>query len=149
VYLLDQGIAPFRGFIQELAHLRAAGVLMGESSLYFGCRQQDKDYIYSEELKSAHSDSTLTHLNVAFSRDPAIPKTYVQDLIKQQGASLWQRIHDGRGYIFICGGTAMGRSVREAIVQLAINHGAMSAHQADEYIKKMQAEKRFVQELWS
>lgn len=143
------GIAPFRGFVEEICHLRSKGIVLGDTTLYFGCRRSDVDYIYREELKAAESSESLKELNIAFSRDPNIPKTYVQDIIKQQGAQVWQRIHNGAGYIYICGGTAMGRSVREAILQLAIQHGNMTEKQADEYIKKMQQEKRFVQELWS
>jgi NADPH-ferrihemoprotein reductase len=143
------GIAPFRGFIQEVAHLRNKGIQVGETRLYFGCRNSDKDYIYREELRAAQECKTLQELHVAFSRDSKVPKTYVQDIMKTQGADLWQRIHTGKGYIFICGGTAMGRSVRECILKMAVEHGEMTEKQAEEYIKKMQTDKRFVQELWS
>lgn len=42
------GLAPFRGFLQERAHVRSNGKEVGENVLYFGCRHRDQDYIYRE-----------------------------------------------------------------------------------------------------
>lgn len=42
---------------------------MGETVLYFGCRNKNVDYIYQEELEEAEKDAVLTQLHVAFSRD--------------------------------------------------------------------------------
>lgn len=43
-------------------------------SLYFGCRNDDIDNIFKEELQEALTDSVLTHLNVALSRQTGMKK---------------------------------------------------------------------------
>jgi cytochrome P450 / NADPH-cytochrome P450 reductase len=75
------GLAPFRGFLQERAANKAQGKLVGPSSLYFGCRNPQQDYIYQEELEEFVREG-LTELQCAFSRLEGQPKTYVQDSIK-------------------------------------------------------------------
>ena len=67
----------FRGFIQERAWQKEQGKPVGETHLYFGCRNKDKDFIYREELEKFVDDGVLT-LHTAFSRDQE-KKIYVSD----------------------------------------------------------------------
>ena len=50
------GMAPFRGFLQERADLKRQGAPIGESILFFGCRDSATDYLYAEELAAFAAD---------------------------------------------------------------------------------------------
>ena len=65
------GLAPFRGFIQELygRFPSPEGVQRGEAVLFFGCRNRQHDFLYREELNKAVDDTYLSELVVAFSRE--------------------------------------------------------------------------------
>jgi sulfite reductase alpha subunit-like flavoprotein len=43
----------------------------------------------------------------------------------------------------------MGRAVREVLLECCRERGGLSDKQAELYVKKLQEQKRFVQELWS
>ena len=45
---------------------------MGETVLFFGCRNRNEDYIYEDELTNYEKDGTLAQLSLAFSRDQVI-----------------------------------------------------------------------------
>ncbi len=66
------GLAPFRGFIQERAWQKKQGKNVGETHLFFGCRNRDVDYIYREEMEQfAEGEDAVLTLHTAFSRDQA------------------------------------------------------------------------------
>lgn len=49
------GVAPFRGFLQHRAAQLAgggAGGGKGAAWLFFGCRREDQDYLYKEDLQA-------------------------------------------------------------------------------------------------
>ena len=50
--------------------------------LFFGCRKEEHDYIYRDEMEKALSENVISSLNVAFSRDDPKKKVYVQDKIQ-------------------------------------------------------------------
>src|SRR6201999_3253760 len=94
------GLAPFRGFLQERAALKAKGVTLGQAILFFGCRHPAQDYLYADELKGFAADG-VAELHTAFSRGDG-PKTYVQNLLAQQKDKVWSLIERG-AVIFVCG----------------------------------------------
>ena len=74
---------------------------------------------------------------------------YVQHLIEEHGASLWELLEGGRGHIYVCGGTKMGADVIKAFEGVAMRAGSKSATAAAAFVGELKASKRYVQELWS
>jgi sulfite reductase alpha subunit-like flavoprotein len=74
---------------------------------------------------------------------------YVQHLLVKNAKDTWDVI-DGKGAsIFVCGGVKMGHDVSEALKDICINEGNLSLEDAQDYLKKLASEGRFVQELWA
>jgi cytochrome P450/NADPH-cytochrome P450 reductase len=109
------GIAPFRGFLQQRDHLQQNGALLGDAMLFFGCRHPDRDYLYRNELED-YGRRGVAAVHAAFSRHEG-SRTYVQDLITQQGDQIWSLIERG-ARIFICGGAHMEPDVRKALTAI-------------------------------
>ena len=95
------GLAPFRGFIQERHYFKTQGKPVGETILYYGCRNRAEDYLYEEELKY-FVDEKVLEIHVAFSRDQD-EKIYVTHLLKKDGERLWKLIKDDNASVYVCG----------------------------------------------
>ncbi|XP_016993507.2 NADPH--cytochrome P450 reductase [Drosophila takahashii] len=142
------GLAPFRGFIQERQFLRDEGKTVGDSILYFGCRKRSEDYIYETELEDWVRKGTL-NLKAAFSRDQA-KKVYVQHLLEQDADLIWNVIGENKGHFYICGDAKnMAVDVRNILMKILSTKGNMSEADAVQYIKKMEAQKRYSADVWS
>ena len=89
----------FRGFIQERAWQKEQGKPVGETHLYFGCRNKDKDFIYREELEKFVEDEVLT-LHTAFSRDQE-KKVYVTDRLREHMDNLWHLIGKKGAHVYV------------------------------------------------
>jgi cytochrome P450/NADPH-cytochrome P450 reductase len=108
------GVAPFRGFLQERAALKQQGVPVGESILFFGCRDPLQDFLYEDELR-AFEAMGVTRLFSAFSREPGRPKTYVQQAIEERSEDVW-RLLQQEAVVFVCGDASrMAPDVRQAL----------------------------------
>ncbi|XP_037821390.1 NADPH--cytochrome P450 reductase isoform X1 [Lucilia sericata] len=142
------GLAPFRGFIQERQYLRDEGKVVGDTILYFGCRKKSEDFIYKEELEEYVEKGTLT-LKTAFSRDQE-KKIYVTHLIEEDADLLWKVIGENKGHFYICGDAKnMAVDVRNILVKILSTKGNMSEADAVQYLKKMEAQKRYSADVWS
>ncbi|MEO0327450.1 MAG: cytochrome P450 [Pseudomonadota bacterium] len=140
------GIAPFRGFLQERATLKAQGKKLGPAMLFFGCRHPEQDFIYSDEL-NAYAKDDIADLHVAFSRKNK-NKVYVQDLIREQRDQIWKMISKD-AKIFICGdGSRMEPDVRRAISLIYEEEADVSPDVANAWMDQMVAEDRYVLDVW-
>lgn len=76
------GIAPFRSFWQQrqidlqfTSAINDKGEkVLGDISMFFGCRHPNLDNIYAEEKQKAISDGALKQVHIAYSREPGKPK---------------------------------------------------------------------------
>ena len=142
------GLAPFRGFIQERAWQKEEGKQVGETHLYFGCRNKDVDYIYQEELEQYERDGVLT-LHTAFSRDQ-LNKIYVTHRMRENASDLWRLIGEENANFYICGDAKMmAKDVHDIITEIIRDHGGKTQEQAEAYVKSMEQKKRYSADVWS
>ncbi len=140
------GLAPFRGFLQERAALKAQGKAVGKSLLYFGCRRPDQDYIYEDELQ-AFVEQGVTDLSVAFSRLDG-KKTYVQDKIKEDREKVWHLIEQG-AITYTCGDASkMAPDVRQAFASIYQDKTGTSEQEANQWLDELTAENRYLVDVW-
>eukprot|EP01113_Clastostelium_recurvatum_P044659 TRINITY_DN7567_c0_g2_i6.p1 TRINITY_DN7567_c0_g2~~TRINITY_DN7567_c0_g2_i6.p1 ORF type:complete len:845 (+),score=210.14 TRINITY_DN7567_c0_g2_i6:1403-3937(+) len=145
---LGTGMAPFRAFIEERAHMRRQGHKVGPMALYFGSRSRHSEYLYGEEIDEYHRDGLLTHVGLAFSRDQA-EKIYIQHKITQDQVAMDDLLSKrGDGHFYLCGPTWPAGDVQDAIVQSFQQCGGMQASEANDYIKRMKKEGRYVLEVY-
>jgi NADPH-ferrihemoprotein reductase len=163
------GIAPMRAILQERAMQRSqAGLAVcGTNTLYFGCRRRDEDFIYEDELRGYERNGVLDTLHLAFSREGSA-KVYVQNLMRQpENAQAIVKDLELGGHVYVCGATAMGSDVLSALTDiwssikgaidflldgcgvLTQNFVGASKEESAAFIKLLQDEGRYVQELWS
>src|SRR5258707_3020160 len=141
------GLAPFRGFLQERAALKAKGASLGPAMLFFGCRHPDQDYLYADELKAFAADG-ITELHTAFSRAEG-PKTYVQNLVAAQKDRVWSLIESG-AIVYVCGdGGKMEPDVKAALVAIYRERMGADADAALRWIDDLGTSNRYVLDVWA
>ncbi|KAM0719132.1 hypothetical protein Q7P37_005037 [Cladosporium fusiforme] len=110
------GIAPFRAFLQERATLLRMGREVGPTILFFGCRNQHHDFIYSQEIQEAVSVlGDRFKLVTAFSRPDEGTKAYVQDRVRENADELCDLMINQDTHFYICGSASMAREVSNVI----------------------------------
>ena len=150
------GVAPMRSLIWERLQWAEERITKshvndlawtGRSILFFGCRNQSTDYFFQDEWRDLQQQMSLT-VHPAFSRDQD-HKVYVQDLIRQHADSVYDRLHDGRGLVYVCGSSGkMPVAVRAALVDVFKDAGNMERKDAENYMVALEKEGRYKQETW-
>lgn len=142
------GLAPFRGFMQDRDHRKSNGETVGDTIMYFGCRNRAEDYIYEEELEDYVSKNSIT-LRLAFSRDQG-EKVYVTHLLQKDADLVWKVIGENKGHVYICGDAKnMANDVRNILLNIIKTKGNLNDNDAQQYLKKMEAQKRYSADVWS
>jgi sulfite reductase alpha subunit-like flavoprotein len=86
-------------------------------------------------------------LQVAFSR-LTDPKVYVQDLMQDNAAALWQLLSQPRCHYYVCGDAKMAEDVFGVLLAIAKTEGHLSHVQAIEFFDTMKRENRFYADVW-
>jgi len=142
------GVAPFRGFIQERSKMKKEGKPVGETILFFGCRKRAEDFLYEEELQE-YVDDGLLNMHVAFSREQE-QKVYVTHQLKEQGADVWRILGKENGHLYVCGDAKnMARDVHNIVIEVCQEHGQMSPAEAQQFVKKLETQRRYSADVWS
>jgi sulfite reductase (NADPH) flavoprotein alpha-component len=137
------GVAPFRAFLQE----REAAGSTGRSWLFFGDRRFRTDFLYQIEWQRLVKDGKLTRMDVAFSRDQE-HKIYVQHRLLERGKDVYAWLQDG-ATLYVCGdANRMAPDVHEALLAIVAREGRMSREQAEEYVRRLQQEKRYQRDVY-
>lgn len=142
------GFAPFRGFLQERAALKAEGREVGASLLFFGCRHPQQDFIYEDELRR-FVEQGVTELSTAFSRVEGWKKCYVQDQIYDLRDQIWQMIEAGAA-IYVCGDASrMAPDVRQTFAAIYLEKTGRNEAAAEEWLNEMTARNRYLVDVWA
>jgi sulfite reductase alpha subunit-like flavoprotein len=143
------GYAPMRAFLWERLAMQREGVPLGPAALFNGIRASTLDYIYEDEIASFGEEGVLEHLHVAMSREVPGQRVYVQDLLREQGALVWNLVDEG-AFIYVCGSQVMRDDVRAALVSVFAEYGEMTTEEADAYLTEMETtDKRYRPDVWS
>ncbi|KAG1654611.1 NADPH-dependent diflavin oxidoreductase 1 [Nymphon striatum] len=121
------GVAPFRSFIQE----RMVNNI-GKNYLFFGCRNEKKDYFCADEWRK-YAERGLLTVFTAFSRDQD-SKIYVQNRMLEHSSLIWKVINDEKGYFYIAGNAKqMPDDVNDALKTIIQTEGGLTESQSDSY----------------
>jgi len=141
------GVAPFRGFLQERAALAQQGAPIGKSILFYGCRNSEGDVLYADELKEFEATG-VTEVQMAFSREPGQPRTFVQHVIEREGDKVWDLIEAG-AVIYVCGNAStMAPGVRAALMEVYRTKSNGSGASADEWLQGLRDTDRYLEDIW-
>ena len=117
------GSAPMRAMTEWRRRLRQSGKFEGgKLMLFFGARTQ-KELPYFGPLQKLPKD--FIDINFAFSREAGQTKRYVQDLLRERSADLFELLKDPNTYIYVCGLKSMEEGVvlalRDVVTQAGLN----------------------------
>lgn len=141
------GIAPFRGFLQARRVLKRAGKTLGEAHLYYGCRNE-ADQLYREEMEQFEKEG-LVNVYTAFSRKEGTPKTYVQQLMRENSQEIIRLLDQG-GRLYICGdGSRMAPDVEMTLKEAYRDIHNVSDHDAEMWLECLEKEGRYAKDVWA
>jgi sulfite reductase alpha subunit-like flavoprotein len=147
------GCAPFRAFVEERA-AQAATEPTAPVLFFFGCRNQDNDFLYRDFwLSHAWGQGVLSlkkggGLFVAFSRDQP-QKVYVQHKIKEQGARIWNLLCSGAAVYIAGSSTKMPADVTAALEEVICQESGETKEGASKWLRTLERAGRFQIETWS
>lgn len=136
------GVAPFRAFLQERMALQHRGL----NWLFFGERNRATDFYYEDYWLELEKQNRL-RLSVAFSRDTA-EKNYVQHVLWQQKADVWNWIQNG-AYLYVCGDASkMAKDVDLTLQRIGADQGNMIEEDARLWLKSLRKQRRYLQDVY-
>ena len=142
------GLAPFRGFLQERAALRAQGRPIGPALLFFGCRHPEQDFIYQGELR-AFAEGGVASLYPCFSRVADRPRVYVQDEVLERTDDVWALLEAG-AIVYVCGdATRMAPDVRRAFAAIHRAKTGGTEAQAEAWLDELTERNRYLVDVWA
>lgn len=137
------GIAPFRSFLWERDAIGADG----KNWLFFGDRNFVSDFIYQSELQDFLKTGSLTHLDLAFSRDTP-EKIYVQHKLEQKAQEVFYWLEGGAS-VYVCGAKEpMSKDVENTLLNIIQHQGKRSKEEALHYLEEMELSGRYAKDVY-
>lgn len=163
-----QGVAPFRGFVQERVSLAKRAIEKngadaladwGTMYLFYGCRSSKEDYLYKDEWPEYQAVlGDKFKMFVAISREgprkPDGSKIYVQDLLAREKEGIADALLNGKGYVYVCGDAKnMSKSVEAQLGRIlgegkAGAEGNLEAEGLKE-LNFLKEKSRYLTDVWS
>ncbi|TVY44420.1 NADPH--cytochrome P450 reductase [Lachnellula cervina] len=143
------GVAPFRGFVQERAQQAKNGEDVGKTLLFFGCRKQSEDFLYSEEWKDyKEALGDKFELITAFSREGP-KKVYVQHRLEEYAKEVNELLQQ-KAYFYVCGDAAnMAREVNIVLAKIIAEQRGVPEAKGEEVVKAMRSSSQYQEDVWS
>lgn len=145
------GIAPFRGFLQDICSQSYKLNQVNKIVLYFGLRTLSEDhYIYQESFaKFKRVLGDKLEIRLALSGGDESSKRYVQDLIREDCQSIVELLVKEKGHIYICGDAGgMSRGVKKVLVDIIGEYEGGDVKKGDQYVQYMQSLGRYREDVW-
>lgn len=159
-----QGVAPFRGFVQERIALArktidkngpAALADWAPMYLFYGSRDES-DFLYSSEWPAYEAElqgkfKIFVALSRSGPRKPNGDKIYVQDLLWEQRKEVSEMILEKRGSVYVCGdGRNMSKDVEGKLAaMLAEAKGGSKEVEGVAEVKNLKERSRLLLDVWS
>jgi len=145
---LGTGLAPFRAFVEQRKYEKNKGHKVGPMTLFFGGRYSKAEYYYRDEFEAYEAEGLVKCCN-AWSRDQK-QKIYVQHKILEEADSIWKNLgrEGSTGYFFLCGSKQPEKDVFAALLEIMRTKGNLSDAQAKAKMDKLQADGRYVTEVY-
>ncbi len=141
------GMAPFRGFLQDRAALKAQKVPIAESLIVLGCRDPQDDLLYADEL-ARYEKEGVARLLTACSRVPDFPHRYVQHVIEASADDVWDLLQRDAA-IYVCGNAStMAPGVRAALGAVFRAKTGASEADADAWLAGLRSSARYLEDIW-
>ncbi|SOZ37766.1 benzoyl-CoA 2,3-epoxidase subunit BoxA [Cupriavidus neocaledonicus] len=112
------GSAPMRAMTERMR--RNLAQFSGRRLLFFGARNAAELPYFGPLLKLPRD---FLDIHFAFSRDPATPRRYVQDAIREAAGSVAALLGDANGHVYICGLKGMEEGVLAAFETVCAGAG--------------------------
>ncbi|KAG0743613.1 hypothetical protein G6F62_013954 [Rhizopus arrhizus] len=134
----------------SIGHARQIKESFGPIYVYYGFRNQHKDFLFEKELREFETDGTIARLRLAESRGDDSPKVYVQDLIKNDSAQLFDLIVNKDAAVYICGDAkGMAKGVQDALAEMLVEHQKVDAAEANKILIEWISSKKYLRDLWA
>ncbi|KAH7105038.1 cytochrome P450 [Auriculariales sp. MPI-PUGE-AT-0066] len=123
LFASGSGIAPMRGFIQERAVQHAAGRRVGKTTLFFGCRSPNLDFLYSDTDFKAWTEAGLLEVHPAFSRESqaSFNCRYVQHRMWYDRSLIAEAFKIGARF-YTCGSLRVAQGIKDTFIRILDEH---------------------------